>query len=78
MWLLQFHAASFCDASAREANGIASQIQNRIDIDYVAFNLVVDAEREPFGERSVELKIDRMDACKRTRESKSDRIESTK
>jgi len=45
--------------------GIASQIQNGINVGYVVFHLIIDAEWESLRQHPIESKVDWMNAGKK-------------
>ena len=58
--------------------GIAPQIQNGINVDYIVFHLIIDAEWESLRQHPMEFKVDWMNTGKKISESRSERIESRK
>jgi hypothetical protein len=44
---------------------IAPQIQNGINVDYLVFHLIIDAEWKSLRQHSMESKIDRMNTGKK-------------
>jgi hypothetical protein len=45
--------------------GITPQIQNGINVDYVVFHLIIDAERESLRQHPMESKVDWMNTCEK-------------
>jgi hypothetical protein len=45
--------------------GIAPQIQNGIDVDYVVFHLIIDAEWESLRQHPMKLKVNWMNTGKK-------------
>jgi len=50
--------------------GIAPQIQDGINVDYIVFRLIIDAEREALREHPMESKVDWMNTGKKNQRIK--------